>query len=85
MTHFILGMITAAVLALSTVGLNKLSMFLIVFLRQNLNSNDTETLNKLLRYKVQWLIELAFVLIIFAMGLLCGVIQIGRASCRERV
>ena len=67
-------MITAAVLALSTVGLNKLSMFLIVFLRQNLNSNDTETLNKLLRYKVQWLIELAFVLIIFAMGLLCGVI-----------
>lgn len=74
MTHFILGMITAAVLALSTVGLNKLSMFLIVFLRQNLNSNDTETLNKLLRYKVQWLIELAFVLIIFAMGLLCGVI-----------
>lgn len=74
MTHFILGMITAAVLALSTVGLNKLSMFLIIFLRQNLNSNDTETLNKLLRYKVQWLIELAFVLIIFAMGLLCGVI-----------
>lgn len=74
MTHFILGMITAAVLALSTVGLNKLSMFLIVFLRQNLNSNDTETLNKLLRYKVQWLIELAFVLIIFAIGLLCGVI-----------
>lgn len=74
MTHFILGMITAAVLALSTVGLNKLAMFLIVFLRQNLNSNDTETLNKLLRYKVQWLIELAFVLIIFAMGLLCGVI-----------
>ena len=74
MTHFILGMITAAVLALSTVGLNKLSMFLIVFLRQNLNSNDTETLNKLLRYKVQWLVELAFVLIIFAMGLLCGVI-----------
>lgn len=73
MTHFILGMITAAVLALSTVGLNKLSMFLIIFLRQNLNSNDTETLNKLLRYKVQWLIELAFVLIIFAMGLLCGV------------
>lgn len=72
MTHFILGMITAAVLALSTVGLNKLSMFLIIFLRQNLNSNDTETLNKLLRYKVQWLIELAFVLIIFAMGLLCG-------------
>lgn len=72
MTHFILGMITAAVLALSTVGLNKLAMFLIVFLRQNLNSNDTETLNKLLRYKVQWLIELAFVLIIFAMGLLCG-------------
>ena len=66
-------MITAAVLALSTVGLNKLAMFLIVFLRQNLNSNDTETLNKLLRYKVQWLIELAFVLIIFAMGLLCGV------------
>lgn len=74
MTHFILGMITAAVLALSTVGLNKLSMFLIIFLRQNLNSNDTETLNKLLRYKVQWLIELAFVLIIFTMGLLCGVI-----------
>ena len=74
MTHFILGMITAAVLALSTVGLNKLSMFLIIFLRQNLNSNDTETLNKLLRYKVQWLIELAFVLIIFAMGLLCGAI-----------
>jgi len=74
MTHFILGMITAAVLALSTVGLNKLAMFLIVFLRQNLNSKDTETLNKLLRYKVQWLIELAFVLIIFAMGLLCGVI-----------
>ena len=74
MTHFILGMITAAVLALSTVGLDKLSMFLIIFLRQNLNSNDTETLNKLLRYKVQWLIELAFVLIIFAMGLLCGVI-----------
>lgn len=74
MTHFILGMITAAVLALSTVGLNKLAMFLIDFLRQNLNSNDTETLNKLLRYKVQWLIELAFVLIIFAMGLLCGVI-----------
>lgn len=74
MTHFILGMITAAVLALSTVGLNKLSMFLIIFLRQNLNSNDTETLNKLLRYKVQWLIELAFVLVIFAMGLLCGVI-----------
>lgn len=74
MTHFILGMITAAVLALSTVGLNKLAMFLIVFLRQNLNSNDTETLNKLLRYKVQWLIELAFVLIIFAIGLLCGVI-----------
>lgn len=74
MTHFILGMITAAVLALSSVGLNKLSMFLIIFLRQNLNSNDTETLNKLLRYKVQWLIELAFVLIIFAMGLLCGVI-----------
>lgn len=74
MTHFILGMITAAVLTLSTVGLNKLSMFLIIFLRQNLNSNDTETLNKLLRYKVQWLIELAFVLIIFAMGLLCGVI-----------
>ena len=74
MTHFILGMITAAVLALSTVGLNKLSMFLIIFLRQNLNSNDTETLNKLLRYKVQWLIGLAFVLIIFAMGLLCGVI-----------
>ena len=74
MTHFILGMITAAVLALSTVGLNKLSMFLIIFLQQNLNSNDTETLNKLLRYKVQWLIELAFVLIIFAMGLLCGVI-----------
>ena len=74
MTHFILGMITAAVLALSTVGLNKLSMFLIIFLRQNLNSNDTETLNKLLRYKVQWLIELASVLIIFAMGLLCGVI-----------
>ena len=74
MTHFILGMITAAVLALSTVGLNRLSMFLIIFLRQNLNSNDTETLNKLLRYKVQWLIELAFVLIIFAMGLLCGVI-----------
>lgn len=74
MTHFILGMITAAVLALSTVGLNKLSMFLIIFLRQNLNSNDTETLNKLLRYKVQWVIELAFVLIIFAMGLLCGVI-----------
>ncbi len=74
MTHFILGMITATVLALSTVGLNKLSMFLIIFLRQNLNSNDTETLNKLLRYKVQWLIELAFVLIIFAMGLLCGVI-----------
>lgn len=74
MTHFILGMIIAAVLALSTVGLNKLSMFLIIFLRQNLNSNDTETLNKLLRYKVQWLIELAFVLIIFAMGLLCGVI-----------
>lgn len=74
MIHFILGMITAAVLALSTVGLNKLSMFLIIFLRQNLNSNDTETLNKLLRYKVQWLIELAFVLIIFAMGLLCGVI-----------
>lgn len=74
MTHFILGMITAAVLALSTVGLNKLSMFLIIFLRQNLNSNDTETLNKLLRYKAQWLIELAFVLIIFAMGLLCGVI-----------
>ena len=74
MTHFILGMITAAVLALSTVGLNKLSMFLIIFLRQNLNSKDTETLNKLLRYKVQWLIELAFVLIIFAMGLLCGVI-----------
>lgn len=74
MTHFILGMITAAVLALSTVGLNKLAMFLIIFLRQNLNSNDTETLNKLLRYKVQWLIELAFVLIIFAMGLLCGVI-----------
>lgn len=73
MTHFILGMIIAAVLALSTVGLNKLSMFLIIFLRQNLNSNDTETLNKLLRYKVQWLIELAFVLIIFAMGLLCGV------------
>lgn len=73
MTHFILGMITAAVLALSTVGLNKLSMFLIIFLRQNLNSNDTETLNKLLRYKVQWLIELASVLIIFAMGLLCGV------------
>lgn len=74
MTHFILGMITATVLALSTVGLNKLSMFLIIFLRQNLNSNDTETLNKLLRYKVQWLIELAFVLIIFTMGLLCGVI-----------
>lgn len=74
MTHFILGMITAAVLALSTVGLNKLAMFLIIFLRQNLNSKDTETLNKLLRYKVQWLIELAFVLIIFAMGLLCGVI-----------
>lgn len=74
MTHFILGMITAAVLALSTVGLNKLAMFLIVFLRQNLNSKDTETLNKLLRYKVQWLIELAFVLIIFTMGLLCGVI-----------
>ena len=74
MTHFILGMITATVLALSTVGLNKLSMFLIIFLRQNLNSNDTETLNKLLRYKVQWLIELAFVLIIFAIGLLCGVI-----------
>lgn len=74
MTHFILGMIIAAVLALSTVGLNKLAMFLIVFLRQNLNSKDTETLNKLLRYKVQWLIELAFVLIIFAMGLLCGVI-----------
>lgn len=74
MTHFILGMITTAVLALSTVGLNKLAMFLIVFLRQNLNSKDTETLNKLLRYKVQWLIELAFVLIIFAMGLLCGVI-----------
>lgn len=74
MTHFILGMITATVLALSTVGLNKLAMFLIIFLRQNLNSNDTETLNKLLRYKVQWLIELAFVLIIFAMGLLCGVI-----------
>lgn len=74
MTHFILGMITAAVLALSTVGLNKLSMFLIIFLRQNLNSNDTETLNKLLRYKVQWLIELAFVLIIFVVGLLCGVI-----------
>lgn len=74
MTHFILGMITAAVLALSTVGLNKLAMFLIAFLRQNLNSKDTETLNKLLRYKVQWLIELAFVLIIFAMGLLCGVI-----------
>ena len=74
MTHFILGMITAAVLALSTVGLNKLSMFLIIFLRQNLSSNHTETLNKLLRYKVQWVIELAFVLIIFAMGLLCGVI-----------
>ena len=74
MTHFILGMITAAVLALSTVGLNKLSMFLIIFLRQNLNSNDTETLNKLLRYKVQWLIELAFVLIIFIIGLLCGVV-----------
>lgn len=74
MTHFILGMITAAVLALSTVGLNKLAMFLIVFLRQNLNSKDTETLNKLLRYKVQWLIELAFVLIIFIIGLLCGVI-----------
>lgn len=74
MTHFILGMITAAVLALSTVGLNKLATPLIGFLRQYLNSNDTETLNKLLRYKVQWLIELAFVLIIFAMGLLCGVI-----------
>lgn len=74
MTHFILGMITAAVLALSTVGLNKLATPLIGFLRQYLNSNDTETLNKLLRYKVQWLVELAFVLIIFIIGLLCGVI-----------
>lgn len=73
MTHFILGIITAAVLALSVTGLNKLLTPVIGYLRKSLNESDVEELNKLVKYRIHWIISLAFVLVIWAVGLLCGV------------
>lgn len=73
MTHFILGMITATVLALSVTGLNKLLTPVIGYLRKSLNESDVEELNKLVKYRIHWIIALAFVLAIWAVGMLCGV------------
>lgn len=76
MENYILGLLAGVVLVLAFFVANKPTDALVGQLYAAMEENDQKTLERLVRFKVHRVIEIAFIAIIFFIGYVCrGVFQ----------
>ena len=74
MQHFMLGVFAALIIVLGTYAMKIPMDSLINNLEIALGKDDKDTLDKLLKFKINWILPLILVLIIYLVGYWCGAV-----------